>query len=158
VSEPGIESRISDLVGTKQAFFTGLFDGTTDEVAFERSGSFLSRIEQVVAPALPRGPERGAEAAEPEDGPADREIDAIVAAGDESGDAHASAVPEPAPPPSAADVQQLFSGLTVQRTAGGGLVIAAPPETASALAALFAGMAQLLLAATPDPAPPATTP
>jgi SNF2 family DNA or RNA helicase len=39
VSEPGIESRISDLVGTKQAFFTGLFDGTTDEVAFE--GSFL---------------------------------------------------------------------------------------------------------------------
>jgi hypothetical protein len=158
VSEPGIESRISDLVGTKQAFFTGLFDGTTDEVAFERSGSFLSRIEQVVAPAIPRAPERGAEAAEPEDGPADREIDAIVAAGDESRDVPASPAPEPAPPPSAADVQQLFSRLTVQRTAGGGLVIAAPPETASALAALFAGMAQLLLAAAQDSAPPATTP
>jgi hypothetical protein len=43
VSEPGIESRIADLVGSKKAFFAGLFDGTTDEVAFERSGSFLSR-------------------------------------------------------------------------------------------------------------------
>jgi len=36
---------------------------------------------------------------------------------------------------------------TVQRTASGGLVIEAPPESASALAALFSGMAQLLQAA-----------
>src|SRR5204863_3028217 len=40
VSEPGIESRIPDLVGSKRALFVGLFDGTTDEVTFERSGSF----------------------------------------------------------------------------------------------------------------------
>jgi hypothetical protein len=39
------------------------------------------------------------------------------------------------------------SGLTVQRTANGGLVIEAPPETASTLGALFSGMAQLLKAA-----------
>ena len=45
VSEPGIESRIADLVGSKKALFTGLFDSTTDEVAFDRCGSFLSRIE-----------------------------------------------------------------------------------------------------------------
>ncbi len=153
VSEPGIESRISDLVGTKQAFFTGLFDGTSDEVAFERSGRFLSRIEQVVAPALPRAPARDAEAAEPEDGPADREIDAIVAAGDESRDA-----PGAAPLPSAPEVERLFAGVTVQRTSGGGLVITAPPETASTLVAVLKGMAQLLQAAAPDPAPPATTP
>lgn len=158
VSEPGIESRTSDLVGTKQAFFTGLFDGTTDEVAFERSGSFLSRIEQVVAPALPRVSARDAEAAEPEDGPADRETDAIVAAGDESRDARVPTAPGVAPLPSAPDVERLFSGLTVQRTSGGGLVIAAPPETASTLAALFTGMAQLLRAAAPTPAPRATTP
>jgi len=158
VSQPGIESRISDLVGTKQACFVGLFDGKTDEVAFERSGSFLSRIERIVAPALERAPARGVEeAAEPEDGPAEREIDALVAAGDESRDARASAAPEPPPPPSAGDVQKLFAGLTVQRTAGGGLVIEAPPETASTLAALFAGMAQLLQAAAPAPTPqPAT--
>ena len=76
---------------------------------------------------------------------------AIVAAADESRDARVSGAPEPAPPPSAVDVQKLFSGLTVQRTAHGGLVIEAPPETAATLAALFAGMAQLLQAV-PGPA------
>jgi len=139
-------------VGTKQVFFVRLFDGTSDEVAFERSGSFLSRIERIVAPALERAPARGVETAEPEDGPAEREIDAIVAAGDESRDARVPGAPEPAPPPSAVDVQKLFSGLTVQRTAHGGLVIEAPPETAATLAALFAGMAQLLQAVAPGPA------
>ncbi len=156
VSEPGIESRISDLVGTKQAFFAGLFDATTDEVAFERSGSFLSRIERIVAPALERAPAGGGEAAELEDGPAEREIDAIVAAGDESRDASVPPAPEPVPPASAGEVQKLFAELRVQRTAHGGLVIEAAPETASTLAALFAGMAQLLQAAVPGPVLPAT--
>ena len=49
VSKPGIESRIADIVGSPKALFSGLFDGTTDQVAFERSGSFLSRIERIVA-------------------------------------------------------------------------------------------------------------
>ena len=159
VSEPGIESRISDLVGTKKALFTGLFDGTTDEVAFERSGSFLSRIERIVAPALERAPAaRGVEAADSEDDSTEREIDAIVTAGDESRDAPAPAAPEPEPPAFARDVQRLFSGLTVQRTTRGGLVIEAPPETASTLAALFSGMAQLLQAAAVAPMPPAQIP
>jgi hypothetical protein len=49
--------------------------------------------------------------------------------------------------PSAAEIQRLVSGLIVRRTANGGLVIEAPPETASTLGALFSGMAQLLQAA-----------
>ena len=88
-----------------------------------------------------------------EDDSTEREIEALVAAGDESRDAPAPTAPEPTPVPSAADVQRLFSGLTVQRTGRGGLVIEAPPETASTLAALFSGMAQLLQAAA-VPAPP----
>jgi SNF2 domain-containing protein/helicase-like protein len=153
VGEPGIESRIAELVGSKQALFTGLFDGTTDEVAFARSGSFLSRIERIVTPALEPAPPRGEEAADVEDDQAAREIDAIVAAGDESHDTLPPTVTEPPAAPSATDVQRLFAGLTVQRTARGGLVIEAPPETASTLAALFSGMAQLLQAAA-APAPP----
>jgi hypothetical protein len=51
------------------------------------------------------------------------------------------------PMPSAADIQRLVSDVSVQRTAGGRLVIEAPPEAASTLAALFAGMAQLLQSA-----------
>jgi hypothetical protein len=146
VSEPGIESRIADIVGSKQALFTGLFDGTTDEVAFERSGSFLSRIERIVTPALDPAPPRTRDAAGAEDDPAEREIEALVVAADESRDAHAPAIPEPSPS-SADGLRTLFSSLTVQRTSGGGLVIEAPPETASTLATLFSGMAQLLQAA-----------
>jgi len=77
---------IADLVGSKQALFTGLFDGTTDEVAFERSGSFLSRIERVIAPAISPAPVRVEEVTVSDDDGAEREIEAIVAAGDESSD------------------------------------------------------------------------
>lgn len=151
VSEPGIESRIADLVGSKKAFFTGLFDGTTDEVAFERSGSFLSRIERIVAPAVSPAPTRGEDVSVFEDAGAEREIEAVVAAGDESCDVAGAAAPKAEPMPSAATIQRLVAGVTVQRTASGGLVIEAPPETASTLGALFSGMAQLLQAATAPP-------
>jgi superfamily II DNA/RNA helicase len=153
VSEPGIESRMADLVGSKQALFTGLFDGTTDEVEFERAGRFLSRIERIVTPALEPAPPRAREADDMEDDPTEREIDAIVTAGDESRDAPATTGSDTMATPSATEVQRLFSGLTVQRTDRGGLVIEAPPETASTLAALFSGMARLLRAAA-APAPP----
>jgi hypothetical protein len=147
VSEPGIESRIADIVGSKQALFTGLFDGTTAEVTFERAGSFLSRIERIIAPVLGSAQTRSAAVAPPEDDATEREIDAVVAAGDESHDAPVDAAQGPAPIPSAADIQHLVCGLTVKRTATGGLVIEAPPETASTLGALFSGIAALLQAA-----------
>ena len=86
VSEPGIESRIADLIGSKQALFTGLFDGTSDEVAFERSGSFLSRIERIVAPAISPARVRAEEVTVSDDDGAEREIEAIVAAGTSASD------------------------------------------------------------------------
>jgi hypothetical protein len=46
-------------VGSKQVLFTGLFDGTTDDVVFDRSRSFLSLIERVVVPAISPAPARG---------------------------------------------------------------------------------------------------
>jgi superfamily II DNA/RNA helicase len=52
VSQCSIEARIAGLVADKQALFSSLFDGPSDEVRFERSGSFLSRIERVVEPAV----------------------------------------------------------------------------------------------------------
>ena len=58
VCEEGIESRIAGLVGSKQAFFKGLFDGDSDAVQFDQSGSFLSRVEKIYegvsAPAVGR--------------------------------------------------------------------------------------------------------
>ena len=89
----------------------------------------------------------------PEDDGAEREIEAVVAAGDESRDALGAAAAGPEPIPSNREIQRLVSGLRVQHTASGGLLIEAPRETASTLAALFSGMAQLLQAAA---APPVT--
>jgi superfamily II DNA or RNA helicase len=151
VSEPGIESRIAELVGSKKAFFKGLFDGTTDEVAFGRSGSFLSRIERVIGPAISPAAARPEDASVPEDDGAEREVEAVVAAGDESRDGPGADAAGPEPIPSSADIERLVSGLRVQHTASGGLLIEAPPETASTLAALFSGMAQLLRAAAAPP-------
>ncbi|MEJ7639054.1 MAG: SNF2-related protein, partial [Singulisphaera sp.] len=53
VCEVGIESRIAGLVGTKQAFFKGLFDGDSDSVQFEHSGSFLSKVEKIIEESMP---------------------------------------------------------------------------------------------------------
>ncbi|HVR87677.1 MAG TPA: helicase-related protein, partial [Planctomycetota bacterium] len=131
VSEGGIESRIALLVGGKQAIFKGLFDGTSDTVSFEQSGSFLSRIEKVVAPVSDAS----------QDDTAEQEVDALVAAAEESKDC----APEPDLP--GIDVARLFSALKVEKTKAGGLRIEAPPEAASTLAAVFQGFAQLLQAA-----------
>jgi SNF2 family DNA or RNA helicase len=131
ISEGGIESRIALLVGGKQAVFKGLFDGTSDTVSFEQSGSFLSRIEKVVAPVVDA----------PQDDAAEQEVEALVAAAEESKDR----TPEPESP--SVDVAKLLGALKVEKTKAGGLRIEAPREAASTLAAVFQGFAQLLQAA-----------
>ncbi len=145
VSESGIEARIAGLVGDKRALFTGLFDGASDEVAFERSGSFLSRIERVLAPVrVPELPEKDAEEDAPEEDQA------------ELGDALPPAGPIPADPApvtasggvaedlSAKGMRELFSRIQVRPGADGKVIFEAPPEAATTLAALFEGMARML--------------
>jgi superfamily II DNA or RNA helicase len=85
-----IESRIASLVADKRALFSGLFDGRSDTVRFERSGSFLSTVNRLVE-AQPRvaSPQDGEDTAA-EDGTgaqtAEREVEALLAAADEAGD------------------------------------------------------------------------
>ncbi len=50
VSEDGIEARIAVLVAQKKAVFSSLFDGTTDEIRFEGSSSFLDSVRTLVDP------------------------------------------------------------------------------------------------------------
>ncbi len=157
VCETGIESRINDLVGSKQAFFESLFDGKSDAVAFENAVSFMSRIEKIVeAPVVPsfiveESPDATAQ---------EREIEAMLAAADESRDAEAAApsegngaAPVAAAPPDRAPesgesprsvVGDLFSQLRIEQREDGGIRIDAPPEAASALGSLFEGMARIM--------------
>ena len=75
VCEQGIESRIADLVGSKQAFFKGLFDGDSDSVQFDQAsgrscrGSRSSIDPSAIAAAAARG---GQAEAEPDRADADR--------------------------------------------------------------------------------------
>jgi hypothetical protein len=146
VSETGIEARIAGLVGDKRALFTGLFDGGSDEVAFERSGSFLSRVGQVLAPArVPELPEKDTE----EDVPGDCEAELADDTPDGTLSPPAILDGDLASSLSAEGVRELFSHIQVRPASGGKVMFEAPSEAATALAALFEGMARMLSGASP---------
>jgi superfamily II DNA or RNA helicase len=154
VTESSIEARIAGLVADKQAFFSGLFDGDSNEVRFEHSSSFLSRLERIVEPA--RVPEREAEERSPEElAGSEREVDALVARGEDEGAPSAAEPPTPIPAaavtpmvPAAAATPAgpavWLGQLSIRRLEDGALRIDAPPEAAEGLAALFEGMGRLL--------------
>jgi SNF2 family DNA or RNA helicase len=156
ISEYGIEARIAGIVGAKQALFTNLFDGASEEVRFDAAASFLTQVHRIVDPGvLPEAPQ-AVNAAKPEAEDADLPQDS----GD-SGLADAALADELGPAPqgdalerAAADgngsratagaTEQLFAALRVERTDDGGVRIEAPPEAAASLLGLFEGMAKLL--------------
>ncbi len=165
VNEQGIESRIAGLVGSKQAFFKGLFDGESDSIRFEQTGSFLSRVEKLYdGTAAPTSSTPSdfelAEIAEPDlddevsdpfeplldaadesqDGAPEPVEVAAAEAGSSRGESDSSASPLANP----GDVRGLFAQLRVRREPGGGVVIEAPAEAASNLGALFEGLAALI--------------
>jgi len=171
VTEQGIESRIADLVADKRALFVGLFDGDSDQVAFDSSGSFLSKIEKIVEPIQV-----------PELTDADEVDDDLAADGAGNGDQEVAATPPlietPAPPvppvldaasapagllaagPVAAPavvtpaaIGELFKQIQIRPAASGTVVIEAPVEAASSLAAIFEGMARMLSALQPPGRP-----
>ena len=159
VNEYGIESRIATLVGVKQALFSGVFDGTTDEVRFESAGSFASRIEKLVEPGvLAQAPERVAIAALPET--TDNEEDASEEGGldgDIAGDAPTSGVQPSvvsAPASSPSPAENMLAGVRIERTETGALRIEAPPEAAQWMATAFEAMAMLMRGGPPTKATP----
>ncbi|MFW6023461.1 MAG: DEAD/DEAH box helicase [Myxococcota bacterium] len=143
VGQNCIEERIAGVVANKKALFTGLFDGTSDEVAFEESGSFLSRLEHVVQPVDPVLDEDDDET-DPLEGPAPPGDEAP--AGEEAtlddGAEPAAAMPPAWPAPE--QVREALAGMRVQRTADGGMRIDADSEAAATLGALLEGLGHLL--------------
>lgn len=53
VTEDGIEGRIAKLLEHKQALFSTLFDGTSDEISFEGQASFVESVKHLVDPVPP---------------------------------------------------------------------------------------------------------
>lgn len=175
VSEGSIEERIAGLVGAKQALFSGLFDGTNDEVRFDTAASFMTRVERLIdVGPLPKEPSASRASAAHDAGDeierAAYDTEEIATSQAEVSVTDAALSDElPAPlvpgsgasgaPPSAGDrppvsgrtprdpVATLFDVVRVERTSTGGIRIEAPPEAASSLLALFEGMTKLLAGA-----------
>lgn len=147
VSEEGLEAHIAELVSTKQALFKGLFDGDSDEVQFEHSGSFLGRLAkmlpQVEIPELEADQEDSvAELAAVE---AKRPADARaqVVSGPDTHDTAGRAVHLSAPV-----LASLFSQIELKPAPGGKVAIEAPREVVSALAEVLGGLAAQLRGST----------
>jgi len=141
VARAAIEERIAGLVADKQALFRGLFDGTSDEVHFDRSGSFLEQVRRTVSPGPAPAEVSGAdEDLEEEFVPELEEVAPRLEVLATEG----QGVDGPGPTPDAGSLAGLLSGLSIERAPDGGLRIHAPPESAGALAALFEGLAQAL--------------
>jgi superfamily II DNA or RNA helicase len=159
VAEGSIESRIADLIGTKKAFFSSLFDGKSDEVRFEKGGSFLSQIERVVEPSpspsliapaeaeiedLAGAEDAAAFGAPPESGPESAAPPPRAAASPAGGPGDGRPLPEPEA------LRRMFGAIAIEKDGKGGLTLKAPPEAARTLAAVFDGLAGLLRGATAD--------
>ncbi len=141
VSEDCIEARIARLIGDKRALFSGLFDGASNEVRFDRSGSFLAGLQRIFEPleAPPPAPPEAEDGDPLPDKAVADEVDAADEAADESEPAAAARGV-----PASTEIRRLFGQIKVQRTETGGMRIEATPEAAETLAALFEGMAGLL--------------
>ena len=169
-SDSGIEARIADLVTSKQALFTGLFDGSSDGVQFTQASSFMADVEKIVAMGADaeaagaalqasvdvesaEGEGGVAESADRDESPAHQDrADREAGAADEIPSAASSG---PLAAVAAAGgtnarsehAAQLLAGVHIRRTRAGGVTIEAAPEAAAALLGMFEAMTQLLRSA-----------
>lgn len=142
VTDEGIESRIAQLVSNKRAVFSSLFDGTTDEVRFEGSGSFLDGVKKLVD-----GAELPFPAADSDGDEAEPSVQAFEHPQAQALDRHpAEQSSAPAVTPAIADLSSAFSRVSLSQLPDGGVRIDAPRELATLLAELLEGFAKSLRA------------
>ncbi len=163
VGERCIETRMAGALQTKQATFSAVFDGDTDEVRFEEQGGFLRAARKLVtddgvaadAGSDDLGVDRVGQTT-PADGSAERfpqerqKHDARPDKEAEAG-AHHEGRREPSPEPTV--VRSLLAGLSVQPRSDGGLVIEADCESAAVLAQVLRSLAGAIEGAAPDRVP-----
>ncbi len=148
VSRNSIEERIAALVSDKRALFKGLFDGDTNELKFERSGSLLQLLEQIAPVNAPETPQPVEAPVDGNSTGSDAEVETMIAAASDA-DRVAGGMPSTLDASNTPDIANLFGSVAIARNPDGSMTINAPPHAARALSALFAGMAQMLGAVAP---------
>ena len=149
VSEQCIESRMAEVLKTKQASFSALFDGESDEVRFEGQGGFLAAARRIAsgAEAVPGGRQDVEVEVDVEvDAEQVGAMDVLEEDAEEQGEV-AELVAESRQPEPALDagaVRGLLAGLSVKPRADGGMVLEADPESAAVLAEVLRGLAGVI--------------
>lgn len=151
VADYGIESRVLGLVASKRALFTNLFDGSSNEVVFEESASFLEKIKEFVS-EIPVG--ESVDLDDDYEGIDDRDvldeqIDIIpedLVLEPEKLDVSSLNNTDLKEPPikTGFDLPSLLSQIKIERSKDGGITLSAPPSSAALLADLFEGFGKLL--------------
>jgi hypothetical protein len=146
VTEVGIEARIASVVAGKRELFSGLFDGSSDEIRFDGSASFLKQLERVLAaPELPETNRELAALPPPvaeDDAEVGAEDEALAATPSDAAPVHAPS--SPAPSPNGATLRELLSTIEVRRSDDGRVTLDAPPEAAELLLVMLEKTAELL--------------
>jgi superfamily II DNA/RNA helicase len=140
VSEDCIESRIAEVLQGKQATFTAVFDGASDEVRFERQGGFLAAARRMTGAAEVAG-RVATQSKDVEDG-GDEDAVLPAAAAQQPMTSSTTAGDGAALDPSR--VRSLLGGLTVQPRADGGMVLQADRQSAAVLAEVLRGLASAI--------------
>jgi hypothetical protein len=172
VSRACIEERIAGIVAGKRALFKGLFDGTTDQLQFDRSSALGAVLDRLVEAPASEGNTAPTPVADASEDPL--ETGELPPTADDSGEATSvfadgnageqppaadreeplaggePSLPLPGYGADGDDIGRLLGAVTVERLADGGVHLTAPPQAARALVSLFEGMA-LLLGRAPQP-------
>lgn len=124
VTEDGIEGRIAKLLEQKQALFSSLFDGTSDQVAFEGQTGFVESMKQLLEP-MPAGFVSAA-GADPEGDAGELALTPLAAADD------SAPAPSPSVPSASAEPPSLEAlGIGVTRKKNGRLQLDVPEALSS---------------------------
>jgi hypothetical protein len=163
VSDYGIEGRICAILDSKQALFSGLFDGMSDTVRYEQEGGMLKQLQQLLGDEGNIAELKGTSGAiedeveieddslfgvtkdvrEEVDGGAPTPVGhAPLRDGDEAGISEAQAKQGRTSQPSE-PISSLFRDVAIHRTPEGGVTISASRESAATLVSVFEGMAAL---------------
>ena len=147
VAATGIEDRIAGLVGDKRALFVGLFDGTSDEVPFDSAGSFMTRVREIVEPAVPASGS-GRAAAEDAERAAEASIDVVDDVLDPEDAAPRPPEPDPSIEPAGSRITvepsslaAVMSEIQIRPLDDGRVALELPRAAASALGTLLRALA-----------------
>lgn len=139
ITKDSIEERIQTLVAKKQAVFSGLFDGTSDEVRFESGGGFYKQIQEITK-------DQSVDLRADEEDVSEPVLLESADSMDNSDTIQFAPEPEKKSPANlnaiAQDLKKSMSGIKVARD-NGKLKIEAEGESAALLAQVFRGMAEL---------------